>query len=121
MELAWIGSPGLSYASVAIALMLLALVIGLIDVLCRDDTGVRLMPRWAWFLVVVAVPIVGTLVWLVFGRPRARRVRRRGAWWKARYASGISGGRLGISGVRQAGQVHPAGPRGRRRIPAAGP
>ncbi|WP_240498271.1 PLD nuclease N-terminal domain-containing protein [Williamsia sp. 1135] len=78
LDLALIGSPVLSYTSVAIALMLLALVIGLIDVLCRDDTGVRLMPRWAWFLVVVAVPIVGTLVWLVFGRPRARRVRRRG-------------------------------------------
>ncbi|WP_307796827.1 PLD nuclease N-terminal domain-containing protein [Williamsia soli] len=77
IDLALIGNPGLSYTSVAIALMLLALVIGLIDVLCRDDTGVRLMPRWVWFLVVVAVPIVGTLVWLVIGRPSARRFRRK--------------------------------------------
>lgn len=76
-QLVSIGSPGLSYTSVMVALTLLALVVGLIDVLCRDDTGVRLCPRWVWFLVVVVVPILGTLVWLVFGRPRARSVRRR--------------------------------------------
>lgn len=72
-----IGSPALPYASVAVGVILLALVIGIIDVLCRDDTGVRLLPRWGWFLVVVMVPVAGTVVWLIFGRPRPRRLRRR--------------------------------------------
>ncbi|WP_308192437.1 PLDc N-terminal domain-containing protein [Gordonia sp. 'Campus'] len=72
-DLMLIGSPALPYSSVIVGLILLAWVIGLIDVLCRDDTGVRLLPRWGWLLVVIVVPIVGTVVWLLFGRPRARR------------------------------------------------
>lgn len=76
-ELTLIGSPVLPYTSVAVGLILLALVVGLIDVLCREDTGVRLLPRWAWLLVVVLVPVFGTVVWLIVGRPRTR-ARRRG-------------------------------------------
>jgi hypothetical protein len=74
--LSMIGGPGLPYTSVALGLVLVALVIGVIDVLCRDDTGVRLFPRWAWFLIVL-LPVAGTVLWLVFGRPTPRRLRRR--------------------------------------------
>lgn len=75
-DLMLIGSPALPYSAVLAGLSLLAWVVGLIDVLCRDDTGVRLFPRWGWLLIVIAVPIVGTVVWLIFGRPRAHRARR---------------------------------------------
>lgn len=75
-DLMLIGSPALPYSAVVAGLSLLAWVVGLIDVLCRDDTGVRLFPRWGWLLVVIAVPIAGTVAWLIFGRPRARRSSR---------------------------------------------
>lgn len=87
-DLALIGSPVLPYTSVAVGLILLALVVGLVDVLARDDTGVRLLPRWAWLLVVVLMPVAGTVVWLVAGRPRSgRRGRRRGGGPRERRAS----------------------------------
>lgn len=68
-----IGSPALPYTALLVGLIVLAFVVGVIDVLCRDDTGVRLLPRWGWFLMVLVVPVAGTVVWLLLGRPRKRR------------------------------------------------
>lgn len=42
----------------------------LIDVgMSSGDGQVRLMPRWAWVLVIVLFPIIGPLAWLFAGRP----------------------------------------------------
>ena len=72
-----VGTPAMPYAVVVAAVIVLALAAGVIDVLCRDDVGVRVLPRSGWFLVVVLIPLVGSLAWFIFGRPRRRRGRAR--------------------------------------------
>lgn len=55
----------------------------LIDVLVTDEDRVRNLPKWAWFLIVLLLPDIGSLVWLILGHPwdtlsRHRPVPRRG-------------------------------------------
>ena len=46
----------------------------LIDVVTADDGGVRHIPRLAWLLVVLLLPLVGSMVWLFAGRPVGGRI-----------------------------------------------
>jgi hypothetical protein len=41
----------------------------------RDET--RSLPRWAWLLLVVLLPILGDVLWLLFGRVWRLPTRRR--------------------------------------------
>jgi hypothetical protein len=38
----------------------------------------RHLPRWAWLVLVLLFPLVGSLAWLLAGRPRAGGTRRPG-------------------------------------------
>lgn len=40
----------------------------IIDVLRTPSSLSRSLPRWAWLLVVVFLPIIGGVLWLAFGR-----------------------------------------------------
>lgn len=65
---------------VAGALLLIALYIYfIIDVLRTPSSQTRSLPRWAWLLIVVLVPIIGGVLWMAFGRvwPESGRWRRR--------------------------------------------
>jgi hypothetical protein len=59
------------------ALTLIALGIWLyciFDVLTTDEADVRRLPKFVWFaIVLLGFFEVGAVLWLVFGRPRARR------------------------------------------------
>lgn len=35
------------------------------------SADVRALPKWLWLIVVLVIPLVGPVLWLVFGRPRA--------------------------------------------------
>ncbi|MBM7280578.1 PLDc_N domain-containing protein [Gordonia rubripertincta] len=50
---------------------LVILVIALIDIINTDDAAVRGLPKFAWVILVVMLPLVGALVWLAVGRPTA--------------------------------------------------
>ena len=39
------------------------------DVISTDDTLPRNMPKMVWLLVVIFLPTVGSLAWLILGRP----------------------------------------------------
>ncbi|WGJ88213.1 PLD nuclease N-terminal domain-containing protein [Gordonia sp. SMJS1] len=56
---------------------LVILVIALIDIITTDDTAVRGLPKFAWVILVVMLPLVGALVWLAVGRPTADERPRR--------------------------------------------
>lgn len=62
---------------------LVILVIALIDIIKTDDAAVRGLPKFAWVILVVMLPLIGALVWLAVGRPvgdeRPRRRRHAGA------------------------------------------
>ena len=41
----------------------------LIDVITADDSGVRHLPKMMWLLLVIFIPLAGSIVWLLVGRP----------------------------------------------------
>jgi hypothetical protein len=48
----------------------------LVDVITTDDSSCRNLPKGLWLLLVLVVPLVGSIVWLAAGRPQpAARAR----------------------------------------------
>ncbi|MBQ3359343.1 MAG: PLDc N-terminal domain-containing protein [Microbacterium sp.] len=64
----------------------LALTIGaVVDIVRREDSQVRFLPRLVWLIVVILLPLLGALLWFGLGRdygdagitiPRLRRAPR---------------------------------------------
>ncbi|MEV4056739.1 PLDc N-terminal domain-containing protein [Amycolatopsis sp. NPDC049688] len=42
----------------------------LVDVITTDESSCRNLPKGLWLLLVLVVPLVGSIVWLVAGRPQ---------------------------------------------------
>ncbi|WP_410636847.1 PLDc N-terminal domain-containing protein [Amycolatopsis sp. lyj-346] len=42
----------------------------LVDVITTDESSCRNLPKGLWLLLVLVVPLVGSIIWLVAGRPR---------------------------------------------------
>lgn len=49
-------------------ILLAAMVIALIDIIMRDDWQVRHLPKFGWILLVILLPLIGTLLWFMLGR-----------------------------------------------------
>ena len=50
-------------------LLTLALMIGaLIDIITRDDSRVRFLPKMVWLIIVILLPLIGSILWFVLGR-----------------------------------------------------
>lgn len=60
-------------------LVLALWVFCVIDVIVARDDEVRHLPKWGWLVLVLLFPLVGSVAWLVVGRPR-RTVRRLGRY-----------------------------------------
>ena len=43
----------------------------LVDLSRSPSAEVRVLPKWLWFVVVLVLFLVGPILWLVLGRPRA--------------------------------------------------
>lgn len=55
----------------AVGLFLLALwLYCIIDVIFTDESRVRNLPKLVWLLIVIFLPDIGSIVWLVAGRPQ---------------------------------------------------
>jgi hypothetical protein len=50
-------------------------VVCLIDAVQTPEAAMRNLPKWAWVMLIVLVPIVGPLAWLFSGRPRRQDAR----------------------------------------------
>ncbi|GGC63509.1 PLDc_N domain-containing protein [Hoyosella rhizosphaerae] len=53
------------------------LVACLIDIILTDNTRVRNLPKPLWILLVIFLPLAGSVVWLVAGRPYSDDAPRR--------------------------------------------
>ena len=56
------------YALLAIGQLVLA-VIALISCLSVEEGEIRALPRFAWVLIILFFPLVGSIAWFVAGRP----------------------------------------------------
>ena len=50
----------------------------LVDVIGTRDDRVRNLPKIGWIVIVLLFPLVGSVAWLLAGRPRPERPRTRG-------------------------------------------
>ncbi|MDR1432308.1 MAG: PLD nuclease N-terminal domain-containing protein [Propionibacteriaceae bacterium] len=59
------------------------IILGLLMIYCvvevaqSDSQRVRVAPRWLWAVAVIALPGVGSIAWLFFGRPTKQPPRPR--------------------------------------------
>jgi hypothetical protein len=52
------------------------LVFCVIDLIQTPDDEIRNLPKWGWLILIILLPLVGSIAWLVAGRPvRARAPR----------------------------------------------
>ncbi len=56
-----------------VLILALLVVYCVVEVAQADPDRVRLMPRWLWAVLVIALPGVGAIAWLILGRPLRRR------------------------------------------------
>lgn len=51
------------------SLLVIALMIGaLVDIITREDSQVRFLPKMAWIIIVILLPLIGSLLWFAIGR-----------------------------------------------------
>lgn len=48
----------------------------LVSVISSDDGRIRHLPKIAWLLIVLFFPLVGSIAWLIAGRPTSTATRR---------------------------------------------
>ncbi|AXH34614.1 hypothetical protein DVJ78_03545 [Humibacter sp. BT305] len=59
---------------VIFSFLLLALMIGaLVDIIRRDEGQIKHLPKVVWVLLVVFLPLIGTVLWFTIGREYDRR------------------------------------------------
>lgn len=68
------------------SILIIALMIGaLIDIITRDDSQVKHLPKMVWIIIVILLPLIGSGLWFAIGReysgagismPRMRRAER---------------------------------------------
>jgi hypothetical protein len=68
------------------SLLVIALMIGaLVDIIRRDDSQVKHLPKMVWIIIVILLPLIGGILWFGIGReydgsgislPRMRRTER---------------------------------------------
>lgn len=52
-----------------LSLLMFVLTIGaLIDVILRDDSQVKRMPKMVWIMIVILLPLIGAILWFTLGR-----------------------------------------------------
>lgn len=51
------------------SILVIALMVGaLVDIIKRDDSQVRFLPKMAWIIIVILLPLIGSLLWFAIGR-----------------------------------------------------
>ena len=51
------------------SILVIALMVGaLVDIIKRDDSQVRFLPKMAWVVIVILLPLIGGLLWFAIGR-----------------------------------------------------
>lgn len=55
--------------SFVFSLLVIALMVGaMVDIIRREDSQVRFLPKLAWLIIVILLPLIGSLLWFAIGR-----------------------------------------------------
>ncbi|MCK0515655.1 PLDc N-terminal domain-containing protein [Williamsia sp. DF01-3] len=84
------------------AIVLMVMIAALLDIV-GSEAGVRGLPRWGCLLLVLVLPLAGSIVWFIAGRPVSAGYRQQ------RSGSGRASA-LGFPGYDEPGRFEPADP-----------
>lgn len=62
---------------VILVIVVMLMIFCVVDIAMSGQYKVRVMPRWLWLAAVICLPLVGSLAWLFFGRPRTAPQKKR--------------------------------------------
>jgi len=87
-----------------LALALLVLwIYCILDVIATDDSLIRNLPKIVWLLIVIFVPTIGSIAWLLLGRPEKAGFTPGDSTYRAE----PRGGRFDRSSRRSVGVIAP--------------
>lgn len=49
-------------------LIIALMIVALVDIIRRDDSQVRFLPKMVWLILVVLLPLIGSILWFALGR-----------------------------------------------------
>lgn len=49
------------------------IVFSIVDIIMIDPSRVRALPKWGWIMLVIALPLIGVVLWFIIGRERPER------------------------------------------------
>jgi hypothetical protein len=62
------------------AIPIVLAIYAIVDCLQTPDDQLRGLPRFGWIVLILLFPLIGSIVWLFAGRPKAGTARRRIGW-----------------------------------------
>jgi hypothetical protein len=67
-----LGGSMVLYEGAGLLLLLALWIFCLVDVITCDESECRNLPKMLWLMIVLVLPDVGSVLWLVAGRPQGR-------------------------------------------------
>ncbi|KRO43301.1 MAG: PLD nuclease N-terminal domain-containing protein [Candidatus Nanopelagicales bacterium] len=67
------------WAVIAAIITLALMIFSIIDCSRTAESSIRSLPKWAWLIIIIFVPAIGSIAWIIAGRPKGNgRGRRKG-------------------------------------------
>jgi len=67
------------WAVIAAIITLALMIFSIIDCSRTAESNIRSLPKWAWLVIIIFVPAIGSIAWIIAGRPKGNgRGRRKG-------------------------------------------
>ena len=64
-------------AVIATIIVLALMIFSIIDCSRTAENNIRSLPKWAWLVIIIFVPAIGSIAWIIAGRPKGNGRGRR--------------------------------------------
>ncbi len=64
-------------AVIAAIITLALMLFSIIDCSRTSENNIRSLPKWAWLVIIIFVPAIGSIAWIIAGRPKGNGRGRR--------------------------------------------
>ena len=58
------------WAVIAAIITLALMLFSIIDCSRTAENNIRSLPKWAWLVIIIFVPAIGSIAWIIAGRPK---------------------------------------------------
>ena len=65
------------WAVIAAIITLALMIFSIIDCSRTAENNIRSLPKWAWLVIIIFVPAIGSIAWIIAGRPKGNGRGRR--------------------------------------------